>query len=378
MRLLIIAERFFPQRGGLAASTARIAEGLLNEDVEVHVFHITKDLAPGDLESGKWRGLIVHRIGEFKKFDRAYMVACRAIELLHRRHPFDALMGMYLVHAGYVAAMEGRLLGLPSLAMVRGNDVDRELWRGARLPFVMAALKWASAVGCVSKELEEKCRRLGGRDDVYWTPNSVDAEVFSPGEPEVELKISLGLGKGPVVGFSGEMRFKKGMHHVIEAARKISESNPGAHFLLVGGVRADDREEFDALTDREESLRQVVVEAPYISDQKKLVTYYRLMDVLFLPSLWEGMPNAALEAMACGVPVVGAEVGGIKDLIEPTKTGYLFPPGDLENAIEMLTAALAVPGDVQRAMGKRAREKVINDFSLEHEINNIKKILEGI
>ncbi len=378
MRLLIIAERFLPQRGGLAVSTARIAEGLACRDVEVHLFCFTDNIEPGDLESGRWENLVVHRLGRFKKFDRTYMVACRAIELLHRRHPFDAFIGMYLVHAGYLAAMEGRLLSVPSLIMARGNDVDRELWRSDRLPFLLGALEWASAVGCVSKELVDKCRLLGGREEIYWTPNSVDAKRFESGDADPELKISLGLGKGSVVGFSGELRFKKGIHHVIEAARRISESTPGTHFLLVGGVRDDDRKEFDKLLDEEPSLKQVIVEVPYEKDPKKLVDYYRLMDVIFLPSLWEGMPNAALEAMACGIPVVASDVGGLKDLVEPTKTGFLFPPGDLDGAIEALTTALAMPSDVRRALGTRAREKVLEQFTSEKETGRIMEILDRI
>jgi len=378
MKLLIIAERFLPQRGGLAASTARIAKGLAARGVKVHLFNITSELEPSDLESGSWDDIVVHRFGQFKKFDRTYMVACRAIELLHRRHPFDAFMGMYLVHAGYLAATQGRLLEVPSLVMARGNDVDRELWRSDRLPFLIKTLEWATAVGCVSKELTDKCRALGNRDDVHWTPNSVDADVFTPADADPELKLSLGLGKGPVVGFSGELRFKKGLHHVVEAARRLSESIPGVHFLLVGGVRGDDRDEYDALLKDDDELAQILVEAPYEKDQQKLADYYRLMDVLFLPSLWEGMPNAALEAMACGVPVVAGEIGGLKDLIEPGKTGYLFPPGDLESALEVLPTALAMPGDIRRDMSARARKKVTTEFTLDKEIDRIMYTLDRI
>jgi len=378
MRLLIICERFFPQRGGLAASAGRIASGIAARGVEAHVFCLVDDLPQGDLETGQWNNILVHRLGKFKQNDRSYMVACRAIELLHRRHPFDALMGMYLVHAGYLAAMEGLLMGVPTLAMARGNDVDREMWRAEHQPFVLGALKWATAVGGVSNELVDKCRLFGGREQVYWTPNSVDAEVFKPGEAEPELRLSLGLGKGPVVGFSGELRFKKGLHHFVEAALRISESKSGAHFLLVGGVREDDREEYERLLKEEPSLKQVLVETPYIKDPGRLAAHYRLMDVLFMPSLWEGMPNAALEAMACGIPVVASDAGGLKDMVEHPKTGLLFPTGDIDAAIESLTAALAMPGDVLRAIGKRAREKVLVEFTLEKESQRILDILNRI
>ena len=90
------------------------------------------------------------------------------------------------------------------------------------------------------------------------------------------------------------------------------------------------------------------------------------------------MPNTALEAMACGLPVVASDAGGLKDLVEHPKTGFLFPPGDIDAAIEALTAVLTMPGDVRRAMGHRAREKVLNEFAQEKETQRIIEILNRI
>ena len=378
MRLLLIAERFMPQRGGLAVSTRRLAMSLASRGVEVHLFVLTGEVDPGDLVSGRMDNIFIHRLGRFNKFDRSYMVACRAIELLHRRHPFDAVMGVYLMYAGYLAAMEARMLDLPCLTMARGNDVDREIWRPENVPLLMATLKWSTAVGCVSEELVKKCRELGAREGVYFTPNSVDSDLFSPGESDPELKISLGLGKGRVVGFSGEMRFKKGMHHFVEIAGRISESNPGTHFMLLGGVRNDDRDDYDRLLRDEPGLENVLVEIPYVENQTELAKYYRLMDFLFIPSLWEGMPNAALEAMSCEVPVVASTAGGLADLVDAPRSGYLFPPGDYDAGAEALTAALALPDNLRRKMGRLSRERVIRKFSPKIETDRVFEILEKI
>lgn len=378
MRLLIIAERFFPQRGGLAVSANRIARNLAARDAEVHVFTMTKEIAGGDLESARFENILAHRLGAFSSFDRTYMVACRAIELLHHRHPYDAIIGIYMVYSGYLAAMQGRMLGVPSLALARGNDVDRELWRPERFQFLKAAVDWASAIGCVSTELVKKCNLIAGSDKAHFIANSVDTNVFTPGEGDAELRLSLGLGKGPVVGFSGEMRFKKGMHHFIEAARQLSATNPSARFLIAGGVREEDRAEYESALNEEPSPRNVIVEAPYLKKPEEIVNYYRLMDILFLPSLWEGMPNAALEAMACGKPVAASSAGGLADLVDAPRTGRLFAPGDFEAGIDALKSILSMPGDVLRAMGIRARERVIEEFSPEKETSRVLELIDSI
>jgi glycosyltransferase involved in cell wall biosynthesis len=190
--------------------------------------------------------------------------------------------------------------------------------------------------------------------------------------------MSLGLGKGMVVGFSGELRFKKGMHHLIETAKNVSQTVSDVKFLLVGGVRSDDREEFDSLLEEDPALKQIIVETPYVKDAQKLAEYYNLMDVMFLPSLWEGTPNAALEAMACGIPIVASDAGGLKDLIERPKNGFTYPAGDLEAAVETLTHVLTTPGDARRAMAARAREKITTEFTPYKEIGRILEIFNRI
>lgn len=183
---------------------------------------VDENLEAGDMDSVDREGIFIHRLGRFKKDDRTDMMMGRAIESLHSRHPFDALIGMYLVKAGFIVALEAKLLGLPSLVMARGNDVDREIFRPQNHPFVMGALNMASAVGCVSLELVAKCKAFRGRDGIYYTPNSVDGEIFTPGKGDEKLREELGLG-GTVIGFSGELRFKKGMHHLLMAAHQVAE-----------------------------------------------------------------------------------------------------------------------------------------------------------
>ena len=367
----------------------------------------------GDIESAAGDGFILHRIGPFREEDRTLMAMCRSVELLNSRHKFDALMGMYLVKAGYIAAFEAKLLGIPSLVMVRGNDVDREIFRPFNQPYVVGALQMATAIGCVSREAISKCSALvdcsgqvapltdqgkgyptfteGGvpfsplagkrrHKRINYTPNGVDTSLFTPGAPDENLRSALGLGDA-VVGFSGEMRFKKGMSHFLAVAEYISERFPAVKFLLVGGVRADSEKEYAELYDDSPILnpdKSGLVETPYIEEPAELCKHYRLMDAIFMPSLWEGMPNACLEAFACGVPAVSSTAGGLRDLIEPGVNGFSFAPGDFSGAANALCDFLSLPAEQRRAMGAKARERILHDYTTEIEIERIMAILNSL
>jgi glycosyltransferase involved in cell wall biosynthesis len=92
-----------------------------------------------------------------------------------------------------------------------------------------------------------------------------------------------------------------------------------------------------------------------------------LIDVLALPSLRDGLPNALLEGMACKCAIVGTAVGGIPDAISDGENGRLVPPGDAD-ALAQAINELLDNADLRQHFGARARETVLRDFTLEHEL----------
>jgi glycosyltransferase involved in cell wall biosynthesis len=87
------------------------------------------------------------------------------------------------------------------------------------------------------------------------------------------------------------------------------------------------------------------------------------MDLVALPSSWEGMPNVILEAMACGKPAVTTNVGGCAELVVEGETGFLVPPGDEAALAERLLRLLRDPA-LRRRLGAAARERVQREFSI--------------
>jgi glycosyltransferase involved in cell wall biosynthesis len=103
-------------------------------------------------------------------------------------------------------------------------------------------------------------------------------------------------------------------------------------------------------------------ECSFVGKQPKIADYLSVADVLLLPSEQESFGLAALEAMACEVPVVASRVGGIPEVVTDGETGYLREVGDVEGMSEA-AARLASDEELRREMGRRARESAVSRYS---------------
>jgi glycosyltransferase involved in cell wall biosynthesis len=81
-------------------------------------------------------------------------------------------------------------------------------------------------------------------------------------------------------------------------------------------------------------------------------------DAFVLASRWEGSPNALLEALACGVPVVATNVGGVRDLVQDGRAGFLVAPGDVDALTAAMERLMSLPLDERQQLGRRGRESV--------------------
>jgi len=136
--------------------------------------------------------------------------------------------------------------------------------------------------------------------------------------------------------------------------KRISVSSNKIKIVWVG--RRDKVKGYDILTVLKRYF--TVIEA-YNVPYEKIPEYYRAGDVFVLPSLYEGMPLTALEAMACGLPVVAYRVGGLPDIVFDGFNGYLVKPGDIKGLIEKIKLAY----ENKKKLGRNGRwlvEKIFN------------------
>jgi glycosyltransferase involved in cell wall biosynthesis len=184
--------------------------------------------------------------------------------------------------------------------------------------------------------------------------------------PDSALRQALGLTEGPVLGFVGELRSKKGAPFILECFRQVAGHTP-AQLLVVGAVRTEERAALEQFTVDEPQLAGRVHIVPYVRDDATLAAIYNLIDVVLCPSLWEGMPNAVLEAMACARPVLASDAGGIPDLITHGETGWIASRHHLHRLGEALGELLELDANGRAAVGERARAHVLAYFPPERE-----------
>ncbi len=188
-------------------------------------------------------------------------------------------------------------------------------------------------------------------------PAGVNLDMFSPVEQDYARR-ELGIEEENVILYVGRIEPLKGIDILLRAV-PLLECASDLRVLVVGGNPSGDTEmeRLKTMTDELGIRDSVTFTGPV--PQGRLPTYYSAADVYVLPSHAESFGLAALEAMACGTPVVVSRVGGLKTFVDNAKTGYLVPWRCPEAFAQRLDMLLANP-DLRDAMGRSAREKALS------------------
>ncbi len=195
---------------------------------------------------------------------------------------------------------------------------------------------------------------------------ALTASSFKPLERNTTLANALGFqGQDKIIGFVGELREKKGLSSLLTAYTQVVKTLP-ASLLIVGDVRAgEDRKVFEEL--RSSIPNAKIVVTGYVSNVD-LPSYYSVMDVLVHPSLRDGMPNAVLEAMACGRTVIATRAGGVMDVLQDGKNGRLVSINDINSLSAVIQEVLSDKA-LQSRLGASARRTILDKFTLQNELD---------
>ena len=382
MRLLLFSERFPPDIGGVARSASRIARRMASLGHEVHVMSWTKMLQPGSVDSQQAEStaaITIHRMGMFGALDLTMQHTLNVVEWLHEQHQFDAVWGHYLYPAGFCAVTMAQWLGLPCTVSARGNDVDRLMFPPGDFARLLWTLGRADVVSAVSHELAQKIQMLTGQPrETVVLGNAVDADTFAPGPPDEALRTELGIGPPELVlGFSGELRHKKGLPFLLSALAQIRESRP-ACLLVIGSIRAREQSSLASyLAEAPEAASRIIVTGS-LDSPSEVARRLRLCDVFLQPSMWDGMPNALLEAMACERLVVASDAGGITEVVEHQRSGWIIPRAHLHRTGDVVMQLLDAPAAEREAMQKAARRRVLDTCGAEQETAALEKVLGAL
>src|SRR5712691_8830742 len=353
--------------GGMNVYVRELARDLGARGIEVDVFTRWRERDDPRIQQLGPNARVIHiqsgPIGYWPKMDVYEQLDEFTAKLLE--HAASEGKSYDLVHAHYwLSAKVARTLeqtwNLPVVQMfhtlglvkreVMDEDVDGE--SDIRVEIEREAVRRSAAIVAASEIELDELRRLYRADAarVAVIPCGVDPMVFHPLR-QADAREALGRDQCErLILFVGRIEQIKGIDVLLRAMgvlfRRYPDLRSDVCLLVVGGALdpGDDAPETEKILE----LRRLVHEHRMESNvafvgsrgQEELALYYAAADVCAVPSLTESFGLVALEAMACGTPVVGTRVGGLQTLIEDGESGLLVPPGDDEALAEAIAQVL--------------------------------------
>jgi asparagine synthase (glutamine-hydrolysing) len=256
--------------------------------------------------------------------------------------PFDIVVvgHINLSTFGWLLA---RIKGAQSLLVIHGIDA----WTQHASGMVRRSLRHLHRIVGVSRLTLERFASWSHVDDerLRLLPNCVDLARFSPGPKPPDLAIQLGLSDRRIVMTLGRLASEeryKGFDQVLEALPELAKRVPQISYLICGDGPDRGRLEQKA---RDLGVGDRVVFAGFVDEAKK-VAYYRLADAYVMPSQGEGFGIVFLEAMGCGIPVMGSVRDGSREALLDGQLGKLVDPGNPQEVAEGILATLRMPRGV--------------------------------
>lgn len=335
MRIVHVTDTFLPKVGGAEIAIDQLVRAL------AHLGHECAVLAQKPRETPLLREIETPYLLKRFPSPRSSLWAGWWIErhldrLIREFGKPDVLIGHHAFPPGYACVRFGIRHAIPSIVYPRGGDIyevsrfrrKKHAWRK-----LTHALKHASAVVCASAAMEQIVRGIigdqAGTGRIVRIPNGVNLDELQ-GDSTASRFASDAQYHGPFVLGLGRTIRRKGFHLLIDAF----VSTTGADWKL---VIAGDGRELDALREQARPLGNRVLFTGLVdgADKRWLLQHCRFM---VAPSLEESFGNVALEAMACGKPVIASRASGFAEIVRDGENGLLVNVGDVQALREALEA----------------------------------------
>ena len=282
-------------------------------------------------------------------------------------HRYQALIGSWGFPDAVATSLIGRLRGTPVLMKFHGTDVNDYLNVPSKRWQIIKAVQNSHAVMCASAALGARLVQAGAASQrISVIYNGVDSARFFPMRSTANREV-LGLpDDAKLLLFIGNLKPSKGCVDLLDAFIHVAATQPQLHLVFIGDGAAR-----GTLTQRAAS-RGLTARVHLVGkiEHPHLPAWFAACDLFCLPSHNEGVPNVVLEAMACGVPVLATQVGGIPEVV-PDFAGVLVPAQDSPALQAALRAALLRTWDAAR-IAEHARS-----FSWQSNIDRVMDLLNA-
>jgi glycosyltransferase involved in cell wall biosynthesis len=379
-RVLILTPYFYPIIGGVESNAERLARYLVAQGVRVQV--LTKRLGRDLADQDDRDGITIWRIGpngERSSLGKWLMTPAIVRWLIRHSADYDVVCCVDYRATGVAALLARRSTGRPvvfqaqTTGVLSGDNVDPLLRRGGiggkgliaravKSP-IRALYRGADAFACISRDIERETLACGvARDRVWYLPNAIDMTHFRPadaGERE-RIRTSLGLPLDRVIClFVGRLSLEKGLMDLLEAWRLIK---PADALLVVAGPDMTGHAWDAGASGRAFVQTHGLTESVrFVGPLSDVAPTMRASDVVVQPSHFEALGLSAIEALACGIPLVASAVGGLLDFVVHGENGRLSPPED-PPALAACLGPLLSDARERARLAARARASVLQEY----------------
>lgn len=347
----------YPVKGGSGVVASELGLALSSAGVEVHFFSYALPFRLTGFDSK----FIFHEVEVsnyplFKYPPYTLSLATRLAEE-SKRVGLDIIHAHYAIpHAisGYIAKQILGAGGPKLITTLHGTDITLVGQDSSFRAVTKFSMEASDALTAVSKFISEStCESFGIKKPIKVIPNFVDISRFKPDQKGCD-RSELALPDEKIIMHMSNYRPVKNADDVIRIFKIVNEKIPSKLLLVGDGPEAPN---VLSLAERM-GLKEKTI---FLGGQDMVESVLCKADLFLLPSASEGFGLAALEALACGVPVIGSVVGGLPELITDGEVGYLEPIGDVEamakRSIEILSDDM-----LHQSMSKNARRLTVEKF----------------
>lgn len=299
------------------------------------------------------------------------LIAVARVVRLLREHRIDVLQ-THDAQTRRIGVIAAALTGVRHITSVHGwifNDRKERAakWLDARL------IRQADAVIAVSDRLKQELEAAGVPPQrITVLRNAILLRDYAVAGTASSVRREFGIREDqPVISIVGRLSLEKGHEIFLQAASTIAKSHPDLRCLIVGDGPLE-----PTLRQRVQELG-LTAQVVFTGHRSQLADIYAATDVLVISSLTEGIPNVLLEAFAHGKPAVATSVGGVPEVLEEGRTGWLVDVGDHQAIARHVVRLLDAP-ELRAQMGATARATIEQQFSFENRTKALETLYDRI
>jgi L-malate glycosyltransferase len=352
----------YASTGGSGIVATELAIELANRGHDVHVLSTEP---PFRFPSGK-RGLTFHGVSTpayplFREPQYALSLATKIVQV-SRRHHLDVVHAHYAVPHAAAAYLARQIMAahptdrVPKImTTLHGTDITLVGSDPSYSETVAFCIDQSDGVTAVSASLrEDTCDSLGISREIQVIPNFLDISRFRP------LRVARADRSRKQLVHVSNFRPVKRIGALIEIFRRVRQQIPATLVLVGDGPEMPGAKAQIAAAGLEQDVE-------YAGEVHDVVGLFAAADLFLLPSATESFGLAALEAMACEVPVIASRVGGLPEVIDDGINGFLHDPDDLDGMVAS-AVRLLTDDDLHRRIGRAAREVAVERFSADRVV----------